>query len=266
MAIEVLSRLTNKVGPLPAWAWAAIPATGYVAWSYYRASQGSSVISDDMPTGGAEGTEAEDYGINPGGVSLPGYGTTPSGSSNIPSVDTPKFDNQSWFKQASNFLIGEGVTSTDVVTALNAYLYGTPTTINQTQLNALQRALIKFGAAPDPAFVPGVSTLKPTPQPTPTVSLPGAPTTVQARLANPTTVTVMWGAPQTTGNAAIVGYKIEQWQQPSPGQWKMVHSKLALASARSVNFTVSKGVWNSFRVYARNSKGYGPMAYQSVKS
>lgn len=154
---RLLASLTRKIGPLPAWAWAAIPAGAYVAWSYYQAAQAPEVDETADDFGGQP--SVADYGIQTGGASLPSYGAVPGGTSNIPidSVETPDFTNEQWFRQASNWLIEEGVISTDTVTALNAYLYGTPEQISGTQMNALQRAIMRFGAAPDPAFVPSVA-------------------------------------------------------------------------------------------------------------
>lgn len=154
---QLMASLTRKIGPLPAWAWAAIPAAGYVAWSYYQAAQQVPEVDETADDFGGQPSVGE-YGIQAGGASLPGYGAVPGGTSNIPidSVETPDFTNEQWFRQASNWLIEEGVISTDTVTALNAYLYGTPERISRTQMNALQRAIMRFGAAPDPAFVPGV--------------------------------------------------------------------------------------------------------------
>lgn len=156
--------MTSKIGPLPVWAWVGIPAAGYVLFSYYRASQAPETV-EPPSVGGSAGTAEEDYGINTGGSYLPSYGAAPNGTSNLPvPTETPEFNNQSWFRTVSNWLIGEGVPSTDVVTALNAYLYGTPEEITATQGDALQRALMKYGAAPDPAFIPKIT---PAPAPAP---------------------------------------------------------------------------------------------------
>lgn len=255
--MEVLDSITNKVGPLPAWAWAAIPAAGYVAWSYYKAAQGEGVIADDS-TGGAEGTSAEDYGLNTGGTFLPGYGSAPGGSSNLPAVDTPQFNNSAWFKQAMNFLIGEGVPAMDAVTALNAYIYGFPTEITQTQFNALQKAITKIGAAPDGGFIPTVK-VGTTAPPATGVKVPEAPTTVSIALPNATTANVKWGRPAVTGGSAIIGYKAELWTlNPTTNKWGVAASKLTLASTFGVNFSVTRNRYYLAAVTARNVKGYGP--------
>lgn len=172
---SLFSRMGNKIGPLPAWAWAAIPAGAYVILSYYRASRADVAVSDIPVEDGAAGTDEEWYGVNPGfgGTSLPGYASAATGSSNaVPPVETPRYDNQTWFRQVSNWLISEGVLSTDIVTALNAYLYGSPEAITEQQMDALQRGLIRYGAAPDPAFVPQVVKSQTVPAPAPSAPAP----------------------------------------------------------------------------------------------
>jgi hypothetical protein len=258
----LVERLSNKIGPLPAWAWAAIPAAAYVAYAYYQAARAPSEGVEPLDDGSSY---ADDYGINPGGASLPGYSTTPSGSSNLPFVDPPRYDNTIWYKQASNYLISEGVSPVDIVTALNAYLYGFPKTINQTQMNALNKAITKFGAAPEGGQIPTVGTPTTPPKP-PTVTVPDAPTNVRVGMANPKTARVAWGRPQLTGGSPIIGYKIESWQRNAAGTWQIRQTKLALATAGAIDFVVQPKQWYTFRVYARNVKGYGPHAYQSIRT
>lgn len=265
---ELLDRITTKVGPLPAWAWAAIPAAGYVAWSYYRASQGTAEGVTDAATGGAEGTDAADYGINQGGTYLPGYGSAPNGSSNLPPVTVPEFNNLAWARQAVNYLISEGIPALDAVTAINAYIYGVPSQITQAQFNALQKAIQKFGPAPETAFPPTVKPPTTTPPPA-VVKVPEAPTTVSLALANPTTATVRWGPPAQNGGSAIIGYKVEMSHyDPVAKVWKPFSSKLTLANARAVNFSVvARNHYFAAKVSARNVKGYGPTAGgQSIRT
>lgn len=216
MANQLVTRLTTKVGPLPAWAWAAIPATAYVAWSYYKASQGDSYISDVEDTGELSVYDpVGEYGINSGGAYLPGYGTMPDGTSNLPPVEAPKPTNQTWFRQASNYLISEGFQPKDIITALNAYLYGTPDKINSTQMNALQRALIFLGAAPEPAFIPAETPNTPNPVPKP----PTPPTPKPPTPKPPAKVTP---APKPPINLKLVksgvsGIYRATWQAPKDG-------------------------------------------------
>ena len=266
---ELLDRITTKVGPLPAWAWAAIPAAGYVAWSYYRASQGTAEGVTDAATGGAEGTDAEDYGINTGGVYLPGYGSAPGGSSNIPPVSVPAFDNLAWARQAVNYLISEGIPALDAVTAINAYIYGVPSQITQAQFNALQKAIQKFGPAPEAAFPPTVKPPTTTPPPAPVIKVPEAPTTVSFALANPTTATVRWGPPAQNGGSAIIGYKVETSRyDAATKKWVAHTSKLTLAGTRAVNVSVvQRNTYFVAKVSARNIKGYGAAAgSQSIRT
>lgn len=253
---DLLDRMTNKVGPLPAWAWAAIPAAGYVVWSYYRAS-----TTEDVPVTDTVPPDVADYGVNVGDPYLPSYGTIPDGSGNLPYTTPPEYNNTLWSRQAINFLVGQGVAASDAVTAINAYIHGIPSSINSTQMDALQRAITRFGPAPDGGFMPTVGTT-PTPTPTPTKA-PEAPTTVGATLSG-TTVKVQWGAPQVT-NGTIIGYKVEAVIKSANGTWQVKAQQLALPTARAATFTgLSHKTWYSFRVSARNSKGFGPTAAKSV--
>lgn len=253
----LVERLSGKIGPLPTWAWAAIPAGGYVIWSYIKAAQ-EPVIVDE--TGAPlDETDTSDYGLNTGGMYLPGYGAAPNGSSNLPPIDTPDPDNETWFRQASNFLISEGVNATDVITALNAYIYGVPASINTTQMNALQRALIRFGAAPDGGFIPRTTPAPTTPPPSSTVTKPEAPTNVGVAASTKTSITFVWSPPQRNGGAAIIGYQADLWRNLKGKQQRARASLLLPTVRRKTEGGLGKASWQ-LRVRARNSKGWGPYA------
>lgn len=258
--MELLDRMQNKIGPLPTWAWVAIPAGGYVALSYFRASRSA----DEGPVAEniSDSSAVDEYGINTGSSYLPSYGAAPAGSSQLPSISTPQFDNLSWSKQAINYLITEGVSPTDAATAINAYINGFPTTLNSTQFNALQKALTRFGPAPDGStYLPTLAT--PT-TPTPTTAVPEAPTTVTATASGAGFV-VKWGAPQQTGGSPIIGYQI-RWEGYDGKSYRNLGSTLALPSARSHTITpATKGRWYKIYVKARNAKGYGPEAGTGFK-
>jgi len=258
MAIELLKRMTNKVGPLPAWAWAAIPAVGYIGWSYYKAAQGDSVV--DPTSDAANDTLDNQYGINVPSAYLPSYGATPYGSSNLPYIDTPQYTNLMWSRQAINYLISEGVSPTDAVTAISAYINGYPTTLNTAQSQALQKAIAKLGPAPEgTSFVPGTNTT--TPQ-----VVPEAPTSVTATALSTTSARVNWQPPQRT-NGAIIGYRVQAYKFPAAGatKWPLVKTMLVLPATRSFTFTgLSAGTSYAIHVEARNAKGYGPYAQAPV--
>jgi hypothetical protein len=272
---DLASRMTHKVGPLPAWAWAAIPAVGYIGWSYYKAAKGDTTATDTTtPT---DTTGVTDYGINPGGSYLPSYSATPYGSANPPYIDPPQYTNTTWSRQAINYLIGQGISSGDAVTAINAYINGVPSTINSTQMAALQRAIAQLGPAPETAFLPGTSG---TPTPVTTVKVPEQPTTVRAvQVGKGARVT--WGPPQQLGGSPVIGYKVEMYAHsattgtPVQGDatkigsgsvgWSLKASQLLLPTARAASFaTLAPKTWYQARVSARNSKGYGPSANASV--
>lgn len=274
MALElsdVTDRLTSKIGPLPAWAWAAIPATGYVVWSYYRASQdgGTDVVDEPLPE--------DEYGVNlpdPGNSYLPGYGPTPDGSGNLPYIDPPQYTNLVWGRQAINYLISEGVSAVDASIAISAYINGYPQTVNQTQMNALQKAIQRLGPAPETYHMP---TLGPgTPG---TGNRPEAPTTVTAVQSGANGAKVSWGPPMQP-NGTIIGYQIQSYEfvkkgtggSPAPlppkegvgisertdGNWVKKGTQFTLGNARNTTFTGLKSKTSySFRVFARNAVGYG---------
>jgi hypothetical protein len=268
---QLLERMTNKVGPLPAWAWAAIPAVGYIGYSYYKAAKGDTTATDTTATDTTTDPTAG-YGLNTGGSYLPGYGAI-DGSGNLPYVGTPTYNNQTWSRQAINFLISEGISASDSITAINAYINGYPPTLNSTQMAALQQAITKFGPAPETAYLP---TLAGSTSPTPTTTkVPEQPTTVVAAPYGTRAIRVSWGPPQQLGGSTVIGYKVELYRRgttATPGtplgtpvhadtitSWAVAQSQLTLGSARQAVFTglASKTVYLA-RVYARNVKGYGP--------
>jgi hypothetical protein len=269
---QLLERMTNKVGPLPAWAWAAIPAVGYIGYSYYKAAKGDTTATDTTATDPSLDPTAG-YGLNTGGSYLPSYGAI-DGSGNLPYVGTPTYNNQTWSRQAINFLISEGISASDSITAINAYINGYPPTLNSTQMAALQKAITKFGPAPETAYLP---TLAGGTSPTPTTTkVPEQPTTVVAAPYGTRGIRVTWGPPQQLGGSAVIGYKVELYKRtistgtgtPLGGtpvhadtttSWSVAQSQLTLPNARQAIFTglASKTVYLA-RVYARNIKGYGP--------
>jgi hypothetical protein len=271
---ELLDHLTNKVGPLPAWMWAAIPAVGYIGWSYYRASSASdtTTTTDTTTTDGGAQTDPSslDYGLNlsDGTSYLPSYSSVPDGSGNLPYIGTPGYTNDTWSRQAINFLITQGVTAADAVTAINAYINGVPVSVNSTQMSALQRAIVQFGPAPTTAFIPTVVSTTPTP-PTATaaVTVPEAPTNVAAvPISGNTAVRVTWGVPQQSGNAPLLGFKVELYRMDAKtGKGVLSQSQLAASAARIMDFrNVIHKTWYHAYVTARNSKGYGAKAFGSA--
>jgi len=206
-----MGRLTNKVGPLPAWAWAAIPASLYVAYSYYRASQNPSAPIDagaDTSTG----DPVADYGIN-NGSSLPSYGSAPSGSSNLPPVEQPQYTNAKWAQQAVTYLVSQGALPTDAVLVVNAYVLGYPQVVTAAQKALLEKAIKQFGPLPEGGgTIPTVNAPapKPTPTPTPkptTPTKPKAPTGVRAVARGKGVVAVAWAPTPTATKYRIIAYR-----------------------------------------------------------
>lgn len=247
---ETVSRMGHKVGPLPAWAWAAIPAVGYIAYSYYRAAKSDNAATVDQANPTADPTDPNaDYGLNTGGAYLPGYGSVPYGSSNPP-IDplttTPTVTNETWGRMAMNWLISQGITSSDALTAVNSYLYGNPQTVNSTQLDALQSVLMHYGPAPQPAFVPSIT-------PPPAKTTPGPVTNAVARPTGVTSVSATWGPPANDGGQPILGYHIDGYV----GGTK-IGTKFVLASANSVEMAGFPGDTDvAIHIMAQNAVGDG---------
>lgn len=255
--MELLDRMQNKIGPLPTWAWVAIPAGGYVVLSYMRSRNATPMPVDEAVS---DSSAVDDYGINTGSSFLPSYGAAPSGSSNLPGFQVPDFDNLAWSKQGINFLISEGVTPTDAATAIGAYINGFPTTLNSSQMAALQKVLQRFGAAPDGStYLP---TQADNANPTPT-AVPEMPTTVNAVLLGNNGVRVTWGVPQQA-NGTILGYRVS-WQSGKNNVWTNAGSSLVLPTARSYDQSgLARKTWYRFYVEARNAKGWSQKAGKSI--
>lgn len=203
---DVMRRLTTKVGPLPAWAWAAIPAGAYVAWSYYRVStgQGDDLLEEELPL--------EDEFEIPGTPGLPGYPGVPDGSSNLPLPPIDEYTNQEWQQDAIKWLIANGVNALTATRAITSYLYGTPATLNAEEMNALGRVIAAKGPAPEGGTIPGRTPgTKPKPTPVPSKSAPKPPGAISLRIASGK-LNATWNPSATPGST----YELERKINASP--------------------------------------------------
>ncbi len=169
-----MGALTQKVGPLPLYAWAA---AFIVIWWYFQkkntkasatgaANQqtdpAGNIGSIDPATGYVYGTPEDQAALaanNSGASGTPSSGTTGTGGS---TVGGQYPDNQSWGRAAINYLVGIGVDPTTANEAIQQYLASQQlTTAQQGDVNLAIQAL---GAPPTP---PGPSGVPPAPVVTP---------------------------------------------------------------------------------------------------
>jgi hypothetical protein len=239
-AKSVGNKLTTRIGPLPAWAWAAIPAGGFIIWSYIRnASAGAGVNGDPAPAPVDEEYLNTGYpSITPSG----GFVTAPSGSSNPPTVTQPPYTNTLWRRDAYNYLISQQIEPVMAVRVLDAYLKGLNIQLNVTEMNALQMAIGHLGEAPNGGKIPATEPGK----------APTDPTMVEAKLTTATTIVVTWQPPQET-NGIVLGYLISLRRDGNP-----IDQRITLPALRSVTFTnVPRGNY-SVVAQARNVLGLSP--------
>lgn len=167
--------LGERVGPLPAIAWAGIAGAGYVGYRWYKhfqsggtADTGTTSAPVDTSQSGIDPTTGLPY-ANPGYSNATGgfINAGQSGSGNTtPTIGAPT-TNSDWGTRAANYLIGLGDNPTDVQTALSSYLYGTGVALNTVQSAMLQEALRFLGSPPEGVIAPPTTTPSPTPGPLP---------------------------------------------------------------------------------------------------
>lgn len=169
---EIAEDLTNKVGPLPAWAWGGIALAAYFAYEHFVQGSVSSAATDTSDSGTADDTTGDttddgtddgtglvddgldntddsggDFGDigsgndgNAGGVI---YGTTTTGT-----VVTNYSTNQQWLIAAIDALRSQGDSASLATTALTLYLRGSKLTANEGQY--VNAAIESIGPPPNP--------------------------------------------------------------------------------------------------------------------
>lgn len=157
----ITESLTRKLGPLPTWAWAAIPFGGYVAYAWWRSRSAPAVVD-----GGEVIPEDEIYleglpTVPTGGFNVAGGGSTATVAPPEDTIDS----NLEWGNRAVGFLISTGVSPTIAASAIGKYLYGSDIPLNAQETAALNEALRKIGIPPEGVIVPPATTAPPTPTP-----------------------------------------------------------------------------------------------------
>lgn len=118
MADKVSEFLTQKAGPLPVGVW-IIAAGGGIGIALYMRRY--STPADTTPVG------TEDQSFTQGGSTFTPDGvggTAGSGGSNVPPLPTAPSDNDEWFQRASNYLVGKGLSGSQVSYSLGRWLGG----------------------------------------------------------------------------------------------------------------------------------------------
>lgn len=155
----------KQIGPLPTGAWvAAVGAgVGIMVWHKKNAAANASATADP--------------GIDTSGV--PGVGTGAVGGyvdNSTPTPTTPDTtaisDNNSWGKQATNYLIAQGYDPAVSDSAVRKYLASA--SLSVTEYALIKVALLKFGTPPEAlAQLPPDAPVTPVAGPPPPVSVPG---------------------------------------------------------------------------------------------
>jgi len=86
---------------------------------------------------------------------------------------------------------------------------------------------------------------------------PGAPASLSATAAGPTSITLSWTAPTTTGGAPITGYKIEA-SSNGTSNWADLEANTASTATTYTHTGLTAAATRHYRVSAINSEGDGP--------
>lgn len=245
--MEIAERLTQKVGPLPAWAWAAIPVGGYIVWTYLQSSSVEAATATDGPTD--EGTYEEGY------PTLPGYENAPYGSPNRPEVEPPRYTNLEWSQQAIAYLISIGVRSDTANRAISAYLYGLPPTLNNEEYRALQRVLLQLGPSPRPGRIPPRPGNRDPRQPSKVPAIKGLKMTASSKTDR---VVMSWN--RLTGNFSY------EWNIAGDGEgWKADKTTRGTRAVESRRGLKANRTFTG-RVRAKKGNDVGPWATVTARS
>jgi len=242
--MSVLDSLKTKAGPLPVWAWAAIPAGAYVAYSYYKAASGGNT---DAPTDDFMSPVGDDF--DTGFPSIPPPDEPPTSDRPLPEPDP--YTNADWERDAVSWAIGQGLNPLAAITGVRAYLYGRPSSVNREQMNILRQIIVAKGSAPDGGNIPPLSEVSHEP-PDKNTAIPAPPGGVGLRKIQ--------GKLQATWNAsrtANVRYEVEHKRDKGP--WVLLRS----TDNNHAEFEAREGA-HTVRVRARNKHGYSAYAQSNT--
>jgi hypothetical protein len=134
-----------KIGPLPAIGWAGVVGGTIVLYKMYKNRTTTSVPAGTQDPNQMYATSGTGADAGYGNATSSYNGSTSTATDVIGEPAIP--DDTTWGRRALNWLISQGVNPADASTALNAYLNGN-SSVNSTQLAALNEALTHFGAPP----------------------------------------------------------------------------------------------------------------------
>lgn len=265
----VLDSFKTRVGPLPLWAWTAVPAGCFIIYSYWKSRQsttdeGFPIVVED-PLEGDEGylntglPSVGEGSIIPKGTNLNGYQSAPDGSSNLPKT------NDLWYQEALTYLTGQKANALQATTALSAYIYGVPNSISESQAALIERAVQGVGPPPTLAYTPTIN--KPA-TPKPTTTTPTSPKPTTSNTSKPGAVknlkvvgnTVQWTA-GSSGGTPITGFRVDVYM--GNNQWKAINPSASWYAIIPKGLAKS-GTKTSVRVAAVNKNGTGPFATTTV--
>lgn len=153
---------TEKIGPLPAIAWAGIAVGGYIAYHYISASRtptvntaGDTAVSTTDPSS----VYTSDYDPTSGYGNATGTFNSGQTSTATDAYVPPAIaDNQTWYRRVTSWLIAQGVDPSTAASTIAAYLSGSTDPLNATQTAALNNALTEFGVPPEGVLTPPPTT------------------------------------------------------------------------------------------------------------
>lgn len=142
--------LTQKMGPLPTYAWIALGVGGYVVFAYLKGRMSTSTATAVTPaqsatTTGAASSSGSYYGVDSSGNPIGQMTSTFS-----PQAGLAIESNEEWASQAATSLVDSsaqyGWQPTEIETALNGYLEGLPLSGNGPAI--VNTAIAEFGSPP----------------------------------------------------------------------------------------------------------------------
>lgn len=160
--------LTRKAGPLPIGVWIIAVGGGIAIAVYMRRTAGAGA---EVPT------EVDDQGFNQGGNTFtPGGVGGSAGTSNVNPLPTAPADNDEWLQRAADYLVGKGLSGSQVAHSLGKWLGGE--TLTQQDRAIVDMAIQAIGNPPTaPPPSPNAPPVPPTIPPRQVPPMPGTPGT-----------------------------------------------------------------------------------------
>lgn len=171
--------LFSKIGPLPAWAWAAGVVGAYIVWSHHN---GGGAAAVDNPTVseadnldyGSLGSDSSGYSGGDTGFQVPSSGyLDPLTGEPLDPTANPFTSNAQWGVYVINGEIKQGSPAGVTTTAITYYLSGKAVT--QEEATIIGKAIQDFGSPPNPLPINVISGPTPPTKDQPFKGKPAAP-------------------------------------------------------------------------------------------